>query len=77
MLRTKHQPAPRKVRLQVERGGKKRWVIGTVVGKKTLLKTTFNLFGPNESYSEDRLLVQLSNRSLVKVWDSEVFEVVS
>ena len=77
MLRTKHQQATRKVRLQVERGGKKRWVIGTVVGKKSLIKTTFSLFGPNETYAEDRLLVQLSNRSLVKIWDSEVFEVVS
>lgn len=77
MLGRKQETTPRRVRLQVERGGKTRWVIGTVVGKKSLVKTTFQLFGPNESYAEDKLLIKLSNRSLVQKWDSEVFEVVA
>lgn len=76
MLGRKQPEAPRRVRFQVERDGKKRWYIGTVVGKKTLVKTTFQLFGPNESYTENKLLIRMSNRSLVQKWDSEVFEVV-
>lgn len=77
MIGRKQPQEPRRVRLQVERGRKTRWVIGTVVGKKSLIKTTFQLFGPNESYAEDKLLIKLSNRSLVQKWDFEVFEVVS
>ena len=77
MLGRKRPEAPRRVRLQVERDGKKRWVIGTVVGKKTLKRTTLKLFGDNEQTIEDKLLIKLSNRSMVEKWDIDVFEVVS
>lgn len=81
--RKQQKPAPRRVRVLVDRkDNKTRWLIGTVIGKKTCRRTNTSPFGqafnlaPAEVWTEDKLLVRLSVGGDVQRWDSEVFEVV-
>ena len=83
MLFNKTKPPVRKVRVQVIRQEKKRWLIGTVIGTKSFVRDNSSPLGqifnmqPVRTWNEDKLLIKLSNGSFATAWDSDVFEVVS
>jgi len=62
---------------QERRAGERKWYKGEVIGTQSFIRQTMSIFdGPPKEYSEDKLLVRMSNGQRITVWKSETYDEV-
>lgn len=60
------------------RSGKTKYYKGVVIGRQSFKRQSMAIFNkPAAEYNEDKLLVKMSDRSTITVWESEVFVAVA
>lgn len=77
MFKNKQQPAVRKVYFQERRGkGELKYYIGTVIGKRPVIRTRSNFFGGEVTKWEDTaLLIETSDHRKISAYELDTFEV--
>lgn len=67
----------RKIYFKEKRGNntEAKWYIGKIVGVRAVRRTQTNLFGPNQEWNDNSLLIETSDHRRVQVFEIDTFEV--